>query len=189
MTARALGQFTLRMLTVLAIVPIFGACKPQSAYLAARKAGLSQFQRTGHVDSEFLGLVQRFEFYYGGSIGDVSVRFGPSETAAACVTSWQGTKVVNVNHEIWNSFGEIDNAIDRREIVIFHELGHCVLDQTEHRNDRFDHHINGKPISYPGSIMSAVLTQEDMDIIMRNKLIYMKELFQGTAVTDSPTLL
>ncbi len=46
-----------------------------------------------------------------------------------------------------------------------------------------------KIVNCPGSIMSAVLSQGDMDIIMRNKPLYLKELFQGTAVSDAPTLL
>lgn len=57
-----------------------------------------------------------------------------------------GTNEVGIDKEVWGRLDEVE-----RDRLIYHELGHCVLDRG-HRNDKFDNNIwvslmRGDPLS------------------------------------------
>tara|TARA_Y100000034_G_scaffold134332_1_gene202476 strand:- start:5458 stop:6255 length:798 start_codon:yes stop_codon:yes gene_type:complete len=72
------------------------------------------------------------------------------------------TRTIYINNRFWERLNEID-----RKILIYHELGHCVLERTH--NHSFGE--NGKP----NSIMSEFLIV-DNDFVSKEEE-YLKELF------------
>jgi hypothetical protein len=82
------------------------------------------------IDGELLVYVARFEDLSNRAIGDIPVGFGPmdkGEDAGECMTYYEisGTyREVIIERSWW-----VANRNDlTREMLIFHELGHCVLD-------------------------------------------------------------
>lgn len=89
--------------------------------------------------------------FYGGLIGLCMPMFEPHQ--------------ILVNEQWWN-----ENDEDAREMVIWHELGHCVLGRP-HKADM----VNGHPVSimYPNT---KVL--EDKEYYKSHKEQYTRELFR-----------
>ncbi len=84
----------------------------------------------------------------------------------SCQVSERNDPVIVLNQDGWKAYGEFS-----REIVIFHELGHCIL-HREHDNGTVER--NGETI--PASIMNKhVLDVEDY---LLNRDYYLQELFQ-----------
>ena len=78
------------------------------------------------------------------------------------------SQTVVLNRELWRSYGE-----DEREVVLFHELGHCELARRHTHGLRAD----GGPVSLMNRNAVA-----DAEAYVRNREFYVRELF----TTKSP---
>jgi hypothetical protein len=105
-------------------------------------------------------------------IDNLSIHFTNNltgETLGECFSynhGTDGTPLILINSQDW--LAEID---DYKRIVMFHEMGHCVL-WREHITT-----FNG-PFGYITSIMFPYI-QNDVSIYYSNWSYYMKELFYG----------
>lgn len=81
---------------------------------------------------------------------------------ASCKLTPGETPVITVNQESWDSLSEID-----RRAVMFHELGHCILNRR-HKNDYSEEGV-------PLSLMNAAVI--DSNIYTENEHYYHEELF------------
>ena len=96
------------------------------------------------VDPVFTSYVESFESN-GISIGGVSIGFGPtaSNIAGVCTRWNNGFREIAINQNYWSTASE-----DARWGLIFHELGHCVLNR-EHVSTKHAY----KNLSVPDSLM------------------------------------
>lgn len=96
----------------------------------------------GHVDPEFEQYVDKFLEIYNIPVIYVDLYFNEQTGNVIGVCKIKGNdKNVEIDPEWWYRASDLD-----REILIFHELGHCVLGQHEHR----DYTLSD---GCPGSIM------------------------------------
>lgn len=91
------------------------------------------------VEPEFLAYLAEFEAEaqlrskdLGETMETLSVRFVDidSDAAGQCITYTNGERVIEINRTSWNSLAD-----SGRELLLFHELGHCVLNRG-HLNDK-----------------------------------------------------
>ena len=92
----------------------------------------AQDPRTIHgVDPAFTPYVQQFESILGRSIGDIPIAFAAQSGDVIGVCElWNGGewRDIKIDPNFWNNQGgAIDD--DQRMSLIFHELGHCVLNR------------------------------------------------------------
>lgn len=76
-------------------------------------------------DARYTGFetqVHAFEARLGHPVTNVIVEFGEVEHAARCDTKLFGTPRVTIRKDLWQYASPTS-----RELVVFHELGHCVL--------------------------------------------------------------
>lgn len=78
-------------------------------------------------------------------------------------------RLIVIDRRLWELM-----PVSRRELLIFHELGHCLLLRRHELNCRVDSKNEGD-CPYPESIMYPVLTVYDYEI---NREYYLKELFK-----------
>jgi len=117
------------------------------------------------IDPEFQTYIERFEKVSGEMgepirIADLSVRFGaterPTETGA-CAWNENETPTITINPDTW----EKRKSDSDRQLILFHELGHCVLK----RNHDSEFVANsGKPLSlmYP-TLIDERIYMEDIE--------------------------
>ena len=76
------------------------------------------------VPGELQEYVQEFEAHLGRSIGDVPLGFADldEDKAGICTTYPSGHKEVEIDQKYWQEI-----SYNQRFNLIFHELGHCVL--------------------------------------------------------------
>jgi len=119
-------------------------------------------QRGINIDLEESGLDIRFEI-------DIST----ADYAGVCRFRL-GSNEIGIDRERWDASSE-----RRKEWLIYHELGHCVLDR-DHRNDRFD---NGM---WKSLMRGDPLTQEELRVplcyLWERNQYYIDELFDETTV-------
>ena len=132
-----------------------------------------QFRQLGlHVDAELAPLVSEFitgarTYHRVGDQVNLSVTFVPDipnddpgfVTLGQC---WMGTGVVEISRLEWT-----DLDTDEQEELIFHELGHCLLNR-EHSTGTF---TNGMP----ASLMYPILVNESWYVQYRS--YYWNEMF------------
>lgn len=120
------------------------------------------------VPAEIQPYITNFENYsknYGLNIKVtnlvVNYNTSTSEVAGSCLDGQFITPTITLNTTYWNT---TDSTL--KEIIMFHELGHCVLGRV-HRLDI----INGEPVSimYP-YILNDLVYQNSKDA-------YLKELY------------
>lgn len=97
------------------------------------------------TNEAFKPYIKRFESFYGKSIGDIPVNFATlnNDFVGACNVWGSGHKNIEVDFNHWNTLNE-----SQKEILIFHELGHCVLELD---------HVKSSNNECPKSIMRANL--------------------------------
>lgn len=90
----------------------------------------------------------------------------PGELIGMCA-SVEGYLLITINRRYWQTA-----TPDRREALIYHELGHCLLGR--HHTKKLK---NGRPISlmYPND-----LSNKDQIYYLQHKKQYIDELFQVT---------
>lgn len=112
------------------------------------------------VDPEFEKYVQRFEEHYGRSIpAIISIVFVDDMEEAVGRCYWY-SRNIEIDREYWDTHGEAG-----REQLIFHELGHCVLNRR-HNTKRMQ--------NCPASIMYPSLSPA---CYAKYRKEYIKELF------------
>ena len=127
---------------------------------------------------QFEEYVKRFETYateHNKSIAitDIKIQFGelnPSEYGR-CIFTFGNTPQIVISEKRWDL--ELDE--DRREALIFHELGHCILKRPHDDQVQSYVQLENVKLSIPGSLMCTYLLGSD--IYKENKNYYMKELF------------
>ena len=175
------------------------SCKEKGSALAlhcyknARKMGLHKFPLTAQdtkVHQTFKPYIASFERYYGGGIGEIGVDFGKTDTFATCRISFKGSKNIIINKAKWQSVERLQGGNGMLEVLMFHELGHCVLERLGHNNHRINlntHNSLNHPIkvSMPATIMAEELSISDLSLISRHKALYLKELFTKEPIKNS----
>jgi Zn-dependent protease with chaperone function len=128
------------------------------------------------IQDAFVPFVTEFERVAGQqgqnlTISDLIVEFGDTPSmneTGVCIWSSDETPRVVINQRIWATLND-----DDREEVIFHELGHCVL-QRLHRSNRIGVAGGG---TRPDSVMYPV--RIDGVTYMNNIGPYQAELFSS----------
>lgn len=85
------------------------------------------------INPVFIPYVQQFEAILGHSIGDIPIQFAAESGNTIGVCNWWygGYRQIKIDPDYWNASpsngGPIDD--DEKLSLIFHELGHCVLNR------------------------------------------------------------
>jgi hypothetical protein len=121
------------------------------------------------IAPEFREYTARFEVLGHLKIGDLKAKFGTlrgnTETVGLCVVEEDGTPPsIVIDRDYWYEAGDL-----QREELMFHELGHCVLNR-DHLND-LNRDRCPKSLMYWQTIERDCLEDHHAD--------YMKEMFAG----------
>jgi hypothetical protein len=100
-----------------------------------------------------------------GQYSGMFMELEENNVAAKCQTISNGTKRVVVDQSFWNSASSL-----QREMVVFHELGHCVLNRAHLDDARTD----GSCVS----MMQSGLGLCKMSYTNANRSAYLDELFK-----------
>lgn len=96
------------------------------------------------IESEFIPYVERFEQQIGVNVQmDISWGNLVDPIVGVCIKYTDGYKEIQINQTAWNNYEEFN-----KEEVIFHELGHCILDRDHDTNLITEYEIP-KSIMYP----------------------------------------
>jgi hypothetical protein len=127
------------------------------------------------TNQEFLGLVEKFEFHGKQEfedpnfiVGDIPINFGDTTNPdydGVCLVYPDDTKEIMIREDWWKSAHPI-----QKEVLVFHELGHCRLGRT-HDEDVLS--VNNATVKV--SIMNSVIP--DIQTYNQNKDGYITELF------------
>ena len=89
-------------------------------------------RRNNSTNTELGYYVGRFETSYGKKVDDVPVNFANDldeklgkGVAGVCWAWTGGQREVEINSNYWSDFTD-----EQREQLVFHELGHCVLNKS-----------------------------------------------------------
>lgn len=148
----------------------------------------TSFKKSLIVEKDFVQYVQKFESLHGTKIKDLHVTFatldpsiaGLCETETIVEKKLTGQTVITqtpkirINRKYWSNDLAYDNA--RREMLMFHELGHCILNR--------DHNEEVNIYGHPLSIMYPSVFSHNSYI--SNYSMYINELFLAKdPVSDS----
>ena len=136
-------------------------------YQAARKVGLHKVipdTRSKGIDEALLPYVRDFEAFYGNSIGDITVNFGSPTAgkAASCHRGFDVRRQIIVSKKRWLDFDDSDIGRGAKEFLMFHELGHCVLNKG--------HSSSG--------LMIPTADNEVIAVFLENRDEYIADLFR-----------
>lgn len=162
-----------------AVGTVFGVLACSSAVSILSGCG-----RTQYSVGQFQTYVTRFEnesraHGHPVEIRDLVIEFGdlPLTKNGTCRTSAIQTPLITINRQLWQNMDE-----SRREALIFHEIGHCILGRPHD-----DTEINEGGHSRPESVMSTYLL--DSHTYQSNRSAYIQELFTGnTAIARGSQL-
>lgn len=164
----------LRFGVALSILILISSCGlPIGRDLVVKNKGeVRQFESSNPL---FASIVSQFEAagkQYSGnpnfSAGHVPVNFGNTENEAfegVCFSYPDGTTEVIIREAWWNSASQ-----SLKESLLFHELGHCVLNR-DHDNET--HEANS--YTYKASLMNSVIVNSNQ--YNQFKAGYLTELF------------
>jgi len=136
----------------------------------------------GYCDYRIEKFVKQFESYYGKKIdGELAIYFEQSladssigEVVGICKPHINN-KEIQIKFDAWMNFND-----KRKELLIFHELGHCQLNR-DHLNTTFEITIeDGMKITCPTSIMYPMLMSDLQIKYCYDKMhdYYINELFE-----------
>lgn len=119
------------------------------------------------VDEQLLPYVTKFQELCHVTVSDIPVVFSDLEdTPVGLCTRWNGPtrswKQVEIDSEFWHNTSD-----EGREWLVFHELGHCVLDK-----DHNDYTLEDVPVS----IMNSKVPWNVKDLYSDNTEYYIQEL-------------
>jgi len=107
------------------------------------------------VGPEFAPFVTEFEADFGRSIGNFPVTFAAQSgnVIGVCKIWSDGYRMIEIDPEYWNNLNVSDAS---RKALIYHELGHCILNRGHD-----DSYISSPTYgSIPKSIMNSYLRYE-----------------------------
>jgi hypothetical protein len=119
---------------------------------------------------EFAPYVDKFESYsrqYGNSItvSDLVIKLGTLDSSKLGVcTQGEGTPTITLNDSTWNSL-----SADEKELLLLHEMGHCLLNRTHDNNPSDARKWESIMLQWPQKISDY----------SKNKEAYLKELFKS----------
>ncbi len=93
-------------------------------------------------------------------------KLNQGSVAGSCTTNGQDIRHITIDQEFWNKATHLI-----KEMVIFHELGHCVLGRG-HKEDSFENGVCQ-------SIMRSGLGSCQDAYVLENRAYFIKELFAG----------
>lgn len=87
-------------------------------------------QSREYIDPNFSKYVQKFSSTYNVDV-NLDMRFAPQTdmVVGVCISYSNGDRKIEIDKEAWDAYDD-----ESREMLIFHELGHCVLDRP-HREE------------------------------------------------------
>lgn len=96
------------------------------------------FRAVTQIDRDFQPIVEKFEYIYGVDV-DLNMFYQDLDgNVIGVCRSKTSYREIAVDPEYWDDAKELD-----RELLVFHELGHCVLDQLVHRNSTLSDGCSG----------------------------------------------
>lgn len=108
-----------KLLTLIALSSLLSACGQRF-----------KAKNYGHVDPEFEEYVEKFMEIYNIQVAYIDIYFDEQTGSVIGVCKIRGDeRDIEVDPVWWGDAGDLD-----REILIFHELGHCALNQHGHRD-------------------------------------------------------
>ncbi len=110
-----------------------------------------------------------------GVIGQIE-EIEQDHVAGQCTWNSAAPEIVTIDLEFWNS-----SSNSWKEFVVFHELGHCVLN----RDHREDHYSDGTCVSLMRSGLGGCIDNYNSDT--RN--IYLNELFSPSSIAWVSTII
>lgn len=120
------------------------------------------------VDPALVPYTQSFEQAYHLKLKDVVVKFGNlsngTETDGDCEKDPVGASVINIDFGFWQGADDT-----QREMVLFHELGHCVFGRV-HKMDLTPDGVFAVSLMYPDALMVGEQNY------LANRDSYLKEL-------------
>lgn len=128
------------------------------------------------VHSEFAPFLSNFEALYGKKVTNLSMSFtnfyslsiiGICESYESFLLS-SGTKSIKIDKKFWDESSETV-----KEILIFHELGHCVLDRDHLSDVMF---TKDKKLIFTSIMNPYIINEADYN---ENKAYYLIELFSN----------
>lgn len=115
---------------------------------------------------DFKYYIELFENSYNVNVNvPIIYNYEDPLYAGACYTYSDGYKEIKVNKKFWENY-----STEQREVLIFHELGHCVFNLD---------HDNNHSLYCPASVMRSYLFS-DFEILycyIPNRSYYLDDLF------------
>lgn len=175
---RILADAAIHLLMLLALV------------LVAMGSGCAKQASQNKVDSEFQPIVDKFSSdaaangkdikadYINIQFGDVSqchANLSGEQVWGCCIRS--GDPTIIIDQEAWNNFDQSDANLSQpigssKEALLYHELGHCVLNRS-HDLDKWNSE------SVYGEVINSIMYPE-INPILYNEFHqhYLEELFK-----------
>jgi hypothetical protein len=154
------------------------SCKGQiSGPLSLKKSGVDAAFKP--YLAMFLQEAKKYGKTYDSS--KISITFTTKQSSEIGGICYMGTGVIEINESNWNA-PSMD--IENREAIIFHELGHCLMNIYDH-NDHSITTTDGYPMKE--SLMATVLWNGNG--YLNNRETYIKNLFTGANLPASYTLI
>lgn len=144
----------MKLLTILILLTSCGRVKPKD-YVITPKSN-KKFTISNEI---FIPYYNTYEKETNVNPFHVTINFSNlNDNIAGVCYSWNnGDKEILIDIEYWNSYDEL-----QREILIFHELGHCILNR-KHKTDNYK--------GYALSIMNPYVIYRDNYELYRNEYI------------------
>ena len=118
------------------------------------------------TDPEFILYLESFAELYGKELTDEDVVIGfVDQDVGYGGKCYYEKRQIEIDKKMWDSFPEF-----RKEALIFHELGHCILNIRDHDNSIIE--LDGKEV--PNSLMNENILGAEYYF---NKEYYINELF------------
>jgi hypothetical protein len=127
------------------------------------------------INRAFIPFVQQFEAILGRSIGDIPIQFEDENGYAVgqCIMWDYKWREIKIDPTYWNHDALDDSA---RMALIFHELGHCVLNR-DHVSTGWSFYDGVTIWSVPTSLMSPYAFFSNYPPYPSLKSYYIEELF------------
>lgn len=145
-------------------------------FLVLLGCGLKK-EKEFYVEPDFVQYLERFEYFLGYKIDDIVIVYGDTTatlpSAIGTCTSQKilnsdlrgqrikRTPIIKIKRNFWNK-----SDIPTRELLMFHELGHCILNRG---------HRTVKGSTFPVSIMEPVIFSSF--VYVKDYSYYISELF------------
>ena len=136
-------------------------------------------------------FIREYEHYNKGKtlfLDKLYINFKPSSffinqygkvIVGACIKNKNETKEIIINENHWNSLSGVDGEFFLKKQIVFHEMGHCVLNR-KHDNALYKNKI-------PLSIMNKSLFS-NKEFYQENEALYFEELFLNNKNNSTKTI-